>query len=45
MADYYKEQGGPTAYMGTTVPGFPNLFTLLGPNTVTGDYLLFSGRV
>ncbi|CAE6431449.1 unnamed protein product [Rhizoctonia solani] len=36
MADYYKEQGGPTAYMGTTVPGFPNLFTLLGPNTATG---------
>ncbi|KAG8786077.1 hypothetical protein FRC12_016936 [Ceratobasidium sp. 428] len=36
MADYFKEQGGPTAYMGTTMPGFPNWFSLLGPNTATG---------
>ncbi|KAG9086905.1 hypothetical protein FRC07_012956 [Ceratobasidium sp. 392] len=36
MADYYKEQGGPTAYMGTTAPGFPNWYLLLGPNTATG---------
>ncbi|KAG8753499.1 hypothetical protein FRC11_007368 [Ceratobasidium sp. 423] len=36
IGEYYKEQGGPTAYMGTTVPGFPNFFTLLGPNTATG---------
>ncbi|KAG9118937.1 hypothetical protein FRC07_006284 [Ceratobasidium sp. 392] len=34
MRDYYKEEGGPTAYMGTTTPGFPNWFTLLGPNIV-----------
>jgi cation diffusion facilitator CzcD-associated flavoprotein CzcO len=26
----------PEAYLGTTVPGFPNLFLLLGPNTVLG---------
>jgi cation diffusion facilitator CzcD-associated flavoprotein CzcO len=26
----------PRAYLGTTVPGFPNLFLLLGPNTVLG---------
>src|SRR4051812_46011866 len=26
----------PQAYLGTTVPGFPNLFMLLGPNTVLG---------
>jgi cation diffusion facilitator CzcD-associated flavoprotein CzcO len=26
----------PSAYLGTTVPGFPNLFLLLGPNTVLG---------
>jgi len=26
----------PQAYLGTTVPGFPNLFLLLGPNTVLG---------
>ena len=28
--------GSPRAYLGTTVPGFPNLFTLFGPNTGTG---------
>ncbi len=27
---------GPRAYKGTTVPGFPNFFTLLGPNTALG---------
>jgi cation diffusion facilitator CzcD-associated flavoprotein CzcO len=26
----------PAAYLGTTVPGFPNLFMLLGPNTGLG---------
>ena len=29
-------QGSPRAYLGTTVPGFPNLFLLLGPNTGSG---------
>ncbi|KAF7424123.1 hypothetical protein PC9H_009426 [Pleurotus ostreatus] len=33
---YYAERGGPTAYLGTCIPGFPNVFTLLGPNTATG---------
>jgi len=28
--------GRPAAYRGTTVAGFPNLFLLLGPNTVLG---------
>ncbi|MCW3040272.1 MAG: dependent oxidoreductase, partial [Solirubrobacterales bacterium] len=28
--------GAPEAYLGTTVAGFPNLFTLLGPNTGLG---------
>lgn len=27
--------GCPTAYMGTTVPGFPNLFVMFGPNVGT----------
>ena len=27
---------GPEAYRGVTVPGFPNLFLMLGPNTGTG---------
>jgi len=26
----------PSAYLGTTVPGFPNLYTLFGPNTGLG---------
>jgi hypothetical protein len=29
-------QGSPHAYRGTAVPGFPNLFLLLGPNTGLG---------
>ncbi len=29
-------RGGPEAYKGTTVHGFPNLFTLVGPNTAIG---------
>lgn len=36
MTEYYDEQKGPTAYMGTTVPGFPNFWTIGGPNTITG---------
>ncbi|KAJ7494238.1 hypothetical protein B0H11DRAFT_2156124 [Mycena galericulata] len=36
VAEYYASQGGPKAYLGTTVPGFPNLFILGGPNTTTG---------
>ncbi|TCD65366.1 hypothetical protein EIP91_002764 [Steccherinum ochraceum] len=36
IQEYYDEQGGPTAYIGTTAPGFPNFFTLSGPNTITG---------
>ena len=29
-------QGSPRAYLGCTVPGFPNFFMLLGPNTGLG---------
>jgi cation diffusion facilitator CzcD-associated flavoprotein CzcO len=29
-------QAGQRAYLGTTVPGFPNLFMLMGPNTALG---------
>ena len=31
---------GPRAYQMTAVPGFPNLFTVLGPNSPTGSILL-----
>jgi len=36
MQEYFDTQGGPTAYIGSCIPGFPNLFTLLGPNVATG---------
>ncbi|GJJ12715.1 hypothetical protein Clacol_006959 [Clathrus columnatus] len=36
LMGYFASKGGPEAYISTTYPGFPNLFTLLGPNTVTG---------
>jgi cation diffusion facilitator CzcD-associated flavoprotein CzcO len=29
-------QGSPNAYLGTSIPGFPNMFLLLGPNTGLG---------
>ncbi len=35
MADAFQS-GGPRAFLGTAVPGFPNLFLLLGPNTGLG---------
>jgi 4-hydroxyacetophenone monooxygenase len=37
--------GDPRAYLGITIPGFPNLFCVYGPNTnlvVNGSLLLFS---
>ena len=30
LQDYFKSQGGRTAYLGTCIPGFPNFFLLLG---------------
>jgi cation diffusion facilitator CzcD-associated flavoprotein CzcO len=35
LADQWRETGM-AAYKGTTVPGFPNLFMLVGPNTGQG---------
>ena len=34
LADAWRQ--GPRAHRGLTVPGFPNLFLMLGPNTATG---------
>ncbi|KAF7353944.1 hypothetical protein MVEN_01080700 [Mycena venus] len=36
VQEYYDSQGGPKAYLGATVPGFPNLFLIGGPNLGTG---------
>ncbi|KAI9767224.1 MAG: hypothetical protein M1840_005824 [Geoglossum simile] len=32
----WDKRGGPQAYNGTSMDGFPNLFLIVGPNTVTG---------
>ncbi|KAF8150056.1 FAD/NAD-binding domain-containing protein [Crassisporium funariophilum] len=36
IQEFYASRGGPEAYLGTTVPGFPNFYHLSGPNTATG---------
>jgi len=36
IGEYYRASGGPTAYLGTSIPGFPNFYTLTGPNIATG---------
>lgn len=36
MQEVWDERGGPQAYMGNAMDGFPNFFILFGPNTATG---------
>lgn len=36
IQEFYEEKGGPEAYLGTTVPQFPNFYMINGPNTATG---------
>ncbi|KAH9481223.1 Baeyer-Villiger monooxygenase [Psilocybe cubensis] len=36
IQEFYDKHDGPLAYLGTTVPGFPNFFMINGPNTATG---------
>jgi len=36
VQEYYDAEGYPKAYKGTSVPGFPNMFLMAGPNTTTG---------
>ena len=36
MQDVWDERGGPQAYLGLAMDGFPNLFIVFGPNTATG---------
>ncbi|KAJ3483533.1 hypothetical protein NLI96_g6247 [Meripilus lineatus] len=36
VQEFYDRKGGPEAYYGVTVPGFPNFYMLGGPNTTTG---------
>ena len=36
VTEQWEEQKGPQAYLGTTIAGFPNLYTILGPNVIVG---------
>ena len=36
LAEVWGRQGGPEAFLGMTVSGFPNLFFMMGPNTGLG---------
>ena len=36
LSDTMDERGGPQAYLGTAMDGFPNFFMIFGPNTGTG---------
>ena len=36
LIDVMTERGGPQAYQGTAIDGFPNFFIIFGPNTATG---------
>jgi cation diffusion facilitator CzcD-associated flavoprotein CzcO len=40
LQDVWKQRGGPTAYMGMAVDGFPNFFIAVGPNTANGHHSL-----
>lgn len=36
LVETMDERGGPQAYQGTAIDGFPNFFIIFGPNTATG---------
>ncbi|KAF2472178.1 FAD/NAD(P)-binding domain-containing protein [Lindgomyces ingoldianus] len=36
LVETMEERGGPQAYQGTAMDGFPNFFIIFGPNTATG---------
>lgn len=36
LHDVWNERGGPQAYLGAAMDGFPNFFIIFGPNTATG---------
>ncbi|KAF2856180.1 FAD/NAD(P)-binding domain-containing protein [Plenodomus tracheiphilus IPT5] len=36
LVELMEDLGGPQAYQGTAMPGFPNFFMIFGPNNATG---------
>ncbi|KAF9009702.1 hypothetical protein BDQ17DRAFT_1421862 [Cyathus striatus] len=46
IQEYFEKEKGPKAYLGTVIPGFPNFFTIFGPNTATGHTsVIFTNEV
>ncbi|KAF8709339.1 hypothetical protein RHS03_03350, partial [Rhizoctonia solani] len=45
LKEYYTREGGPTGYLCTTAPGFPNWITLFGPNTIGTVSLVYSDEL
>lgn len=37
VTQQWTEQGGPQAYLGTTLANFPNFMLILGPNVASGS--------
>ncbi|KAG1756602.1 uncharacterized protein EDB91DRAFT_1093541 [Suillus paluster] len=43
LTQYFESEGGATGYYGTVFPGFPNMFTIVGPNSASAHAsLLFT---
>ncbi|KAI4699302.1 hypothetical protein J4E81_005196 [Alternaria sp. BMP 2799] len=40
LQEVWKQRGGPAAYMGMAIDGFPNFFIAVGPNTANGHHSL-----
>lgn len=43
LHEVWRERGGAQAYLGTAMDGFPNMFFIFGPNTVTGHTSVILG--
>jgi cation diffusion facilitator CzcD-associated flavoprotein CzcO len=43
LVEEMQKRGGPQAYLGTAIDGFPNFFIIYGPNTTTGHSSVVSG--
>ncbi|ORY55310.1 hypothetical protein BCR35DRAFT_322707 [Leucosporidium creatinivorum] len=37
VTEQWQAQGGPQAYLGTTISNFPSFYTILGPNVASGS--------
>ncbi|KAI0791718.1 hypothetical protein C8Q75DRAFT_805325 [Abortiporus biennis] len=44
IQEYYDQKGGPQAYYGTALPGFPNFYQLSGPNAASAHGSVIFGE-